>query len=118
MLDGGRIVAEGTADELKRAGRRARLDLQLADADALRASCTTTSATRASHSDRATLTIGVATDGGAADVAGAARRTRPRAGSRSPASRSARASLDDVFMTLTGDHTHDPRHDESEIAHV
>ena len=115
VLDKGRIVAHGTASELKHQVGGARLELQLADAadfdellDYL--------GPRAVQSDRSTLTIGVATDG----TASAARelfdeldpdRVRiVRFDVRT-------ATLDDVFMTLTTDHA--PAHErESEITNV
>jgi ABC-2 type transport system ATP-binding protein len=100
VLDGGRIVAEGTADELKRQVAGQRLDLQLADATAFDTVGRRLGA-RATGMDRSTLTVGVATDGGAADIRRLLDEVDPE---RAGVTRFSlqQASLDDVFMTLTG----------------
>ena len=67
VVDGGRIVAQGTANELKRQVSGHRLDIQLADPQTF-AGAQAFLGRRAIHLDHAALTIGVATDGGAADV--------------------------------------------------
>jgi ABC-2 type transport system ATP-binding protein len=113
VLDRGRIVAEGTARELKQRVGGARLDLQLADASAFDVVLGYLGP-RAVHCDRSTLTIGAAIDGSAADARALFDELDP------DRVRVARfdvrtASLDDVFMTLTRDHI-DAR--ESEVARV
>jgi len=117
VLDRGRIVAEGSAQELKRRVGGARLDLQLADA----ASFDELSGYlggRAVHADRSTLTIGTATDGRAASVRDVLDELDP------DRVRIARfelrtATLDDVFLELTRDHADpDSGSRESETANV
>ena len=113
VLDGGKIVAEGTADELKQQVAGERLDMQVID-------CATFDCLpdhlgrRVVHYDRSTLTVGVATDGGGAEVRALLDELDPE---RLKIARFAlhTASLDDVFMTLTGHHTNTT---ESETAHV
>jgi ABC-2 type transport system ATP-binding protein len=113
VLDRGRIVAEGTARELKQLVGGARLDLQLVDPPSFEALIDYLGA-RALHSDRSTLTIGIATDGSAADARARFDELDP-GGNRIVRFELRTASLDDAFLTLTRDHT-DPR--ESEIANV
>jgi ABC-2 type transport system ATP-binding protein len=115
VLDRGRVVAEGSARELKQRVGGARLDLQLADASSYQQLIDCLGA-RAMHFDRSTLTIGAATDGSAADIRGLFGELDPE-GTRIVRFELRTVSLDDVFMTLTRDHTRaDAR--ESEIAHV
>ena len=135
VLDRGVIVAEGTADELKRRVSGQRLDLRAIDGDAF--DCLTDRlGRRVVERDRSTLSIGVASDGGAAEVRALLDELDPR---RTLIARFAlsTASLDDVFMALTGreatatDHTnaadghdtnatdsHDTNATESEAVHV
>ena len=103
VLDEGRVVAEGTAEELKQQVAGERLDLCLVDADAFNRliDCL---GPRAVHSERSTLTVGVATDGGAADVRALLDELDPDRSQIASFSLHT-ASLDDVFMTLTGHHT-------------
>jgi ABC-2 type transport system ATP-binding protein len=113
VLDGGKIVAEGTSEELKRLVAGDRLDLSLRDAEAFDR-LNGQLGRRAVNSDRSMLSVGVATDGDAADVRALLDeldldRTQIRRFSLHT------ASLDDVFMTLTGHHT-DPT--KSEMANV
>jgi ABC-2 type transport system ATP-binding protein len=99
VLDGGRLVAEGTPAELKQRAAGQRLDLRLADsaafADLLRRLDGT-----ALHADPAALTVSVGCDGSAAAV-------RALLDSLDPDRRLVRtfavggASLDDVFLALT-----------------
>ena len=99
VIDQGRVVAEGTAAELKRRVAEQRLELVLTDArafeDAARAL-----GDRALTADRGERAIGVATDGSAADV-------RALLDEIDPGRRSVErffvhsATLDDVFMALT-----------------
>jgi ABC-2 type transport system ATP-binding protein len=108
VLDGGRLVAEGTAAELKRRIGAQRLDLTCLTEMAW-AEVAGRCGERAVHLDRATLTVGVPTDGTAAEI-------RTHLDAADPdrsliASFAVRgATLDDVFLTLTGH--------AKEIAHV
>ena len=117
VLDRGRIVAEGSARELKERVGGARLDLQLVDASSFD-ELSDYLGGRAVHADRSTLTIGTAIDGSARDARALFDELDP------DRVRIARfevrtASLDDVFLTLTRDHTHTrTRTRESEIANV
>jgi ABC-2 type transport system ATP-binding protein len=101
VLDGGRIVASGTASELKQRVGGARLELRLADAasfDELIGHL----GPRAVHADRATLTIATATDDSAPAVRELLDELDPGGiGIVRFALRT--ATLDDAFMTLTGD---------------
>jgi ABC-2 type transport system ATP-binding protein len=100
LMDGGRVVAEGTAAELKRRIADQRLDLVLADAAAY-GEVTRALGERVVHDDPATLTIGVATDGSAAQV----RTLLDEIDPRRLAVRTFTvhtATLDDVFLALTG----------------
>jgi ABC-2 type transport system ATP-binding protein len=100
VLDGGRLVAEGTAAELKERVASRRLDLRLASQaafDQVRGQLNGT----AVHADLATLTVGVATDGAATSVRAALDSIDP--GRRLIADFAVTgASLDDVFLALTG----------------
>jgi ABC-2 type transport system ATP-binding protein len=100
VIDGGRVVAEGTSAELKQRVAGPRLDLTLAGARAYEAVAGTLGE-RAVHRDDARLTLGVATDG-------SARRVRELLDEVDP-DRDAiaafaihSATLDDVFLALTG----------------
>jgi ABC-2 type transport system ATP-binding protein len=100
VIDGGRIVAEGTAAELKRRVAEQRLDLVLADASAF-AAVDALLCGRALRRDRDDLVLGVPTDGTAAHVRAVLDAVDPDGG------RVARfavhdATLDDVFLALTG----------------
>jgi ABC-2 type transport system ATP-binding protein len=105
VLDGGRIVAEGTPAELKRLVAGPRLDLTLADRvaydDAMRLL-----GDRAIDNDAARMTIGVPTDGSAAHVRAVLDEIDPN---RDVVASFAvhDATLDDVFLALTG-HTAEP----------
>jgi ABC-2 type transport system ATP-binding protein len=105
VLDGGRIVAEGTAADLKQLVAAERLDLCLSDEEAFDR-LTGQLAQRAVNMDRATLSVGVSTDGGAAEVRALLDELDPN-GDRIERFSLHAASLDDVFMTLTG-HQADP----------
>jgi ABC-2 type transport system ATP-binding protein len=100
VLDAGRLVAEGTAEELKRRVAAQRLDLTCPDAmayDEVRRYF----GERAVHLDPAILTVGVATDGTAAQVRALLDEADP--GRCLVAAFAVHgATLDDVFLTLTG----------------
>ncbi len=99
VIDGGRIVAQGSADELKRQVSGQRLDLQLTDRQAFDG-LQNYLGHRAIHVDRSALTIGIATEGDAADVRALLDEVDPdrRAVARFGVHA---ASLDDVFLSLT-----------------
>src|ERR1700733_4097659 len=100
VLNGGRLVAEGTAAELKRRIGAQRLDLTCLT-EAAWAEVTARCGKRAVHLDRATLTVGVPTDGAAAEIRAQLDAADPdRSLIASFAVRG--ATLDDVFLTLTG----------------
>ncbi len=67
VLDGGRVVADGTSAQLKEQVAGQRLDLVLADPAAFEEAARRLDG-RAAQRDPASLTIGVATDGSAAQV--------------------------------------------------
>ena len=99
VLDGGRIIAQGTAAELKQRVAAQRLDLTAAS-EAAYDDLTCHFGDRASHRDHASLTLGVPTDGGAAEIRALLDTADP--GRTLVASFAVRtASLDDVFLILT-----------------
>jgi ABC-2 type transport system ATP-binding protein len=108
VLDGGLVVAAGTAAELKRRVAAQRLDLTCPTPAAF-GQVSQILAGRAVHLDRATLTVGVPTDGSAARVRAVLDQVDP--GRELVASFAVRgATLDDVFFALTGY--------DQEVAHV
>src|SRR5262245_58800643 len=111
VLDGGRVVAEGTSAQLKEQVAGHRLDLELADAAAFEEVARRLH-DRAARRDPARLTIGVATDGSAAQVRSLLDEIDP---TRRSVDRFAvhSATLDDVFLALTGHHADPPdQHDK------
>jgi len=109
VLDGGSIIAQGTAAELKQRVAAQRLDLTCANTAAMD-ELSRYFGDRAIHRDPASLTLGVPTDGSAAEVRALLDAADP--GRLLVASFAVRgASLDDVFLTLT-------RPDQKETAHV
>ena len=100
VLDDGRVVAEGTSAQLKEQVAGHRLDLVLADAAAFEEVARRLD-DRAARRDPARLTIGVATDGSAAQVRALLDEVDP---TRRSVDRFAvhGATLDDVFLALTG----------------
>jgi ABC-2 type transport system ATP-binding protein len=100
VLDAGRLVAEGTADELKQRVAAKRLDLTCPSAAAL-AEVSRVFCERATHLDPAALTVGIATDGSAAQVRALLDEADPDR--RLVAAFAVHgATLDDVFLSLTG----------------
>ncbi|MDF5752884.1 ATP-binding cassette domain-containing protein [Spongiactinospora sp. TRM90649] len=100
VIDGGTVIASGTADELKRQVAAARLDLVMASREAY-AEAAALLGGRVVHADQGRLTISVATDGGAAHVRAVLDEVDPgRAAVATFGVHS--ATLDDVFLTLTG----------------
>jgi ABC-2 type transport system ATP-binding protein len=110
VLDGGRLIAEGTAAELKQRVAAQRLDVSCSGAAAY-AEVSRYFGDRAIHRDEASLTLGVPTEGSAAEIRALLDDADPhRVLVASFAVRG--ASLDDVFLTLT-------QHDKAkEISHV
>jgi ABC-2 type transport system ATP-binding protein len=99
VIDGGRVVAAGTPAELKKLVAGQRLDLLLAGAAAFGA-VDRAAGDRAIARDPAGLTIGLATDGTAAQVRALLDEIDPqRSAVRSFAVHT--ATLDDVFLALT-----------------
>jgi ABC-2 type transport system ATP-binding protein len=100
LVDGGRVVAEGTAAQLKQRVSGQRLDLTLTD-PAVFDAMTRYLGDRVLLSDRAQLTLSVATDGSAGHVRALLDELDP---GRRAIDRFAvhSATLDDVFLTLTG----------------
>jgi ABC-2 type transport system ATP-binding protein len=100
VVDGGRVVAEGTPADLKQQVAARRLDLTATD-PAEFARLTGALGQRIVHSDPGKLSIGVASDGSAAQVRSLLDEIDPHHGAISAFSVHT-ATLDDVFMTLTG----------------
>ena len=99
VLDGGRIIAQGTAAELKQRVAAQRLDLTCAS-EAAYDDLTCHFGDRAIHRNQASLTLGVPTDGSAAEVRALLDTADP--GRTLLASFAVQtASLDDVFLILT-----------------
>ena len=112
VLDGGRVVADGTSEALKRQVAGQRLDLVLADPPAFEDAAHLLGG-RAVQRDPERLTIGVATDGSAAHVRALLDEVDP---TRGAVERFAvhSATLDDVFLALTGRPADRPETDENE----
>jgi ABC-2 type transport system ATP-binding protein len=106
VLDGGRVVAEGTPAELKRQTAGQRLDLVLADDDAFDAVARTL-AGRVIARDPGARRIGVATDGSAPHVRALLDEVDP-GGEAVERFSVHTATLDDVFLALTGHTTTRP----------
>jgi ABC-2 type transport system ATP-binding protein len=113
VMDGGRIVADGTPDELKRQVAARRLEMSLADLAGFE-KVAGVLGRRVLHEDRPKLTLEVAIGEDAAELRALLDEIDPQ---RRRIARFAirAASLDDVFMSLTG---HDATAPESEIADV
>jgi ABC-2 type transport system ATP-binding protein len=100
VVDGGTVVAEGTAEELKRQFAEQRLDLVLTDIGAYD-QLSALLGQRAVERDPSRRLIGVPTDGSAAHVRSLLDEVDP--GRTTVASFSLHtATLDDVFLALTG----------------
>ena len=108
VLNGGLLVAMGTSAELKRRVAAQRLDLTCSNAEAFE-QVRSLLTNRVVHLDRAARTVGVATDGSAAQVRALLDQADP--GRDLVASFAVHgATLDDVFFTLTAP--------APEVAHV
>jgi ABC-2 type transport system ATP-binding protein len=103
VIDGGRVVADGSAAELKERVAGHRLDLTLADHAGFEV-VSQALGSRAVHRDPGQLVLGVATDPGAAAVRALLDEVDP---GRDAVVRFAvhAATLDDVFLALTGRRT-------------
>jgi ABC-2 type transport system ATP-binding protein len=108
VLDGGRIVAEGSAAELKRRVGSTRLKLVLVDIPAYDEIARRLGA-RAMHAERTALSVAVATDGSAGQVRALLDELDPD-DSRIDRFELHTASLEDVFINLTA------RTPETEVA--
>jgi ABC-2 type transport system ATP-binding protein len=103
ILDNGRVVADGSAAELKRRVAGERLDIQLADASAF-AGTLAQLGNRAVRIRRDELTIGISVQGGAAETRQLLDELDPRQ-QRIARFSLHQATLDDAFMALTGHRT-------------
>jgi ABC-2 type transport system ATP-binding protein len=113
VLDGGRVVAEGTPAELKRQTADQRLDLVFADAEAFEAVARSL-AGRVIARDAGERRIGVATDGSAAQVRALLDEVDPGRGTVERFSVHT-ATLDDVFLALTGHTTTRPEPETADV---
>jgi ABC-2 type transport system ATP-binding protein len=114
VLDRGRIIADGTAAALKRQLVPQRLDLTTMDTRAYEVLAAALGP-RATHRDPGRRTLGVPTDGSAAQVRALLDELDPdRSAVRTFAIHT--ATLDDVFLALTGQATSGTT--EKELAHV
>src|SRR5215467_10489190 len=100
VLDGGRIIADGTAAELKAKVAEQRLDLTAADLPAYQRILERVG-NRAVHTDADHLVVGVATDGTSAHVRSVLDGVDPQ-GYEVDRFAVHTATLDDVFLVLTG----------------
>jgi ABC-2 type transport system ATP-binding protein len=100
MLDAGRVVAAGTAEELKRRYSSLRLDL-IATSAAAHAELDRALGERTVHSDPSRRLHAVATDGTAAGIRRVLDEADP-SGELVASFEVHRATLDDVFLALTG----------------
>ncbi|MER6592478.1 ATP-binding cassette domain-containing protein [Micromonospora purpureochromogenes] len=106
LLDGGTIVAEGTPTQLKERVAGQRLDLELVDRTALE-DVLTLLGERVVTKDLDLLTIGVTTDGSANQVRAVLDEADPQR-NRITKFQVHSATLDDVFLALTGHPTPSP----------
>jgi ABC-2 type transport system ATP-binding protein len=116
VLNGGLLVAEGSAAELKQRVAERRLDIQAGSAAGY-GSLARSLAGQMVHADPAALTIGVPTDGSAAHVRAVLDRLDPsRQLIRDFAVHD--ATLDDVFLALTGPAAQHTQHTSEETSSV
>ncbi|HEX2356668.1 MAG TPA: ATP-binding cassette domain-containing protein [Micromonosporaceae bacterium] len=113
VMDGGRLVAEGTASELKANVAEQRLDLTLADAAAYEQVVRRLGG-RAVQADPARLVVGLATDGSAAHIRALLDEVDPDRG-EVEAFAVHTATLDDVFLALTGHAAAAPEKENADV---
>ncbi|MFB4304478.1 ABC transporter, partial [Actinomadura sp. NTSP31] len=105
VLDHGRLIAQGTADELKRLIPGGHVSLKFTDDDALGAALDALGRGFIDPADDDHLTLQVPSDGGVASLREVL--TVLDAAGIQPADLSIHTpDLDDVFLTLTGQNTH------------
>lgn len=110
VLDGGKIIAEGTADELKQRVGKERLVLTIKDNFEKAVSIVNGDAVL---TDADARTISVAIDGGVAEIKTILDQLQA-AGVAVEALSLNKPTLDDVFMQLTGHHAETPKPTETE----
>jgi ABC-2 type transport system ATP-binding protein len=113
VLDGGRVVAEGTPAELKRQTADQRLDLVLAGRAAFEAVARVLGDRVIARDDRERR-LGVATDGSAPHVRALLDEIDPGGGAVERFSVHT-ATLDDVFLALTGHTTTRPEPETADV---
>jgi ABC-2 type transport system ATP-binding protein len=113
LLDDDRIVAEGTATELERQVADQRLELTLGDSDAFE-DVAAALGDRAAHADPSALIISVPTDGSAVHVRGLLDELDP-GGDAVARFVVQSATLDDVFLTLTGQKATRPEMETTDV---
>ncbi|MGX2996068.1 ATP-binding cassette domain-containing protein [Streptomyces sp. JNUCC 64] len=101
VLNGGRIVAEGTPDELKARVAGHRLDLVLVSRAAYERLAARLPGATVAHRDPGRLVLGIATDGTARDARALLDALDPD-GTEVERFHQRTATLDDVFLALTG----------------
>ncbi|MEU9025087.1 ATP-binding cassette domain-containing protein [Actinomadura sp. NPDC048394] len=112
LLDHGQLIAEGTADDLKRLIPGGHVSLRFTDDDTLKGALTALGQGFIDPSDDDRLTLQVPSDGGVASLRDLL--TRLDAAGIEPADLSVHTpDLDDVFLTLTGQPHHDEQKQET-----
>ena len=116
LLDGGRVVAQGTPGELKARFAQQRLDLTAADPWRFEELCARLG-DRAVHTDGPRLTVGIGTDGSAGQIRAVLDELDP---DRTAVDRFAvhAATLDDVFLALTGHAVAAQQESDPEVEHA
>jgi ABC-2 type transport system ATP-binding protein len=113
VVDHGRIIARGTADELKAQVGGERIELVVRQADDLRRALATLAPDGGSTCDRHTRRVTVAARGGAQELVDVVRRLG-EAGIEVDDVGLRRPTLDDVFLSLTGHAAESPQGDEED----
>jgi ABC-2 type transport system ATP-binding protein len=113
VVDHGRIIARGTADELKAQVGGERIEVVVRQADELRRAVATLAPDGGSTCDRHTRRVTVAARGGAQELVDVVRRLG-EAGIEVDDVGLRRPTLDDVFLSLTGHAAESPQGDEED----
>jgi ABC-2 type transport system ATP-binding protein len=113
VVDHGRIIARGTADELKAQVGGERIEVVVRQADELRRAVATLAPDGGSTCDRHTRRVTVAARGGAQELVDVVRRLG-EAGIEVDDVGLRRPTLDDVFLSLTGHAAESPQGDEAD----